>query len=102
LTERRNRAFSDSIALVVQMIDLISLSKARNGTNSGPGVLPEPDDRRVAGLPGAAELGERVQRGGLGHGGVDRLEVLGDGSPVPLADVAEAVAQQVRLMPTSA
>jgi len=35
LTERRNRAFSDSIALVVQMIDLISLPKARNGTNSG-------------------------------------------------------------------
>jgi hypothetical protein len=34
LTERRNRAFSDSIALVVQMMVLISRSKARNGTNS--------------------------------------------------------------------
>jgi len=61
----------------------------------GPGVLPQPDDGRVPFLPLAAELGEPVQRLGLGRGGVDRLEVLGDGGPVPLAGVAEAVAQQV-------
>jgi hypothetical protein len=34
LTDRRNRAFSDSIALVVQISVRISLSKPRNGTNS--------------------------------------------------------------------
>jgi len=34
LTERRNRAFSDSIALVVQISVRISLSKRRKGTNS--------------------------------------------------------------------
>src|SRR6266581_4248499 len=68
----------------------------------GPGVLPQPDDRRVLLFPGAAELGERVEGGGLGGGGVDRLEVFGELAPVALAGVAEAVAQKVRLMPTSA
>ena len=34
LTERRNRAFSDSIAFVVVIIVRISRSKARNGVNS--------------------------------------------------------------------
>jgi hypothetical protein len=34
LTERRNRAFSDSIALVVVIRARISVSKARNGVNS--------------------------------------------------------------------
>jgi hypothetical protein len=34
LTARRKRAFKLSIALVVQMIDRISVSKARNGTSS--------------------------------------------------------------------
>jgi hypothetical protein len=34
LTERRIRAFSDSIALVVQIRVRISVSKPRNGTNS--------------------------------------------------------------------
>jgi len=35
LTERRNRALIDSLAFVVQISVRISLSKARNGTNSG-------------------------------------------------------------------
>ena len=50
---------------------------------------------------GAAELGERVQRGGLRRGGVNRAQRFGDGVPVAAAGVAEAVAQQVHVMPTS-
>src|SRR6202035_4070951 len=61
----------------------------------GPGVLPEPEDRRVLLFPGAAGLGGRVESSGLGRGGVYRLEVLGELAPVLLAGVAEAVAQQV-------
>ena len=34
LTERRKRAFSDSMALVVQITARISRSKAKKGTNS--------------------------------------------------------------------
>jgi hypothetical protein len=34
----------------------------------GPGVLPEPDDRRVLLLPRPAELGEPIQGSGFGRG----------------------------------
>src|SRR6516225_9887115 len=54
-----------------------------------PGVLPEPDDRRVAFLPFAGEFGEPVQGAGFGGGGVDRLEVFGELAPVPLRGVFE-------------
>ena len=83
------------MALVVQMIVRISRSKARNGTNSAQAFS---HSRMIAGyllLPGVGELGEPLQRGGLGRGGVDGLEVFGDGVPVAAAGVAEAVAQQM-------
>jgi hypothetical protein len=51
----------------------------------GPGVLPEPDDRRVAFLPRAGELGEPVERLGLGRRGVDGRGSSGGERPSPLA-----------------
>jgi hypothetical protein len=56
-------------------------------------VLPQPDDRRVALPSGVGELQEPFHRGGLGGGGVDRAQRLGDGVPVLPTGVAEAVAQ---------
>ena len=66
-----------------------------------PGVLPQLHDGRVAALPDGGELSEAFQRCCFGGGGVDRLEVFGDGRPVLAAGVAEAVAQQMDLMETS-
>ena len=60
LTERRNLALSDSIALVVQISVRISRSNRRKGTNSAPGAFPELDDGRVLRFPGAAERGCRT------------------------------------------
>src|SRR5215469_15051134 len=50
----------------------------------GPGVLPQPDDRRVAFLPLAAELGEPVERVRFGRRVVDGLEVFRELCPVTL------------------
>jgi HAMP domain-containing protein len=61
----------------------------------GARVCPQANDRRVAALPRVGELGEEVQRRLGRRGGVDRLEILGQFGPVPLAGVAERVAQQV-------
>jgi hypothetical protein len=49
-----------------------------------PGVLPQPDDRGVAFLPLAGELGEPVERVRFGRRGVDGLEVFRELCPVPL------------------
>ena len=76
--------------------------EGQEGDELGPGVLPQPDDGWVAGLPGRGEARQRLQRGRLGGGGIDRPQILGDGGPVLSAGVAEAVAQQVDVMPTSA
>ena len=83
----------DRVGGADQRADL--LIEAEDRDELGPGVLPQLDDGRVAGFPGAAEVGERVQRGGLAHGGVNRAQRLGDGVPVAAAGVPEAVAQQV-------
>ena len=55
----------------------------------GPRVLPQPYDSRVAFLPFPGELGEPVQRLGLGRGCVNGLEVFRDLRPVPFRSVLE-------------
>src|SRR5258706_9671311 len=60
-----------------------------------PRVLPQPHDGWETGLPALGELGEAVQGGCLGGGGVDGLEVFRDGRPVLAAGVAETVGQTV-------
>ena len=67
-----------------------------------PGVLPQLHDGRIAALPAASELPEAFQRRRFRGSGVDGLEVLCDDRPVLAAGVAEAVPEQVDLMPTSA
>src|SRR5450759_2583117 len=52
-----------------------------------PCVLPESYDSGVAFLPLAGELGEQVERPGLGRRGVNRLEIFGDLCPVPFRGV---------------
>ena len=54
----------------------VPISELQEGHGFRPRVLPEPDDRWVAFLPLAGELGEPVQRVGLGRRGVDGLEPL--------------------------
>ena len=90
----------DRVGGADQRADL--LIKGQERDELGPGALPQLDNGRVLRLPGTAELGERVQRGGLRRGGVNRPQRLGDGVPVAAAGVAEAVPQQVNIMPTSA
>jgi len=68
----------------------------------GPGVPPQPDDRWVSLPPRLLELVQPLGGGLFAGGAVDRPQVFGDLSPVGLARVAEAVADQVQLMPTSA
>src|SRR5215472_18241473 len=94
-TARRSRALIDSIALAVQMTVLNFPVEGQERHEFGPGVLPQLDYRRVAGFPLLAELGEPVERPGLGRGGADGLEVFGDLRPVPLRCVFERIAQKV-------
>jgi hypothetical protein len=74
----------ERLAFVVQMMVRISRSNRRNGTNSAQGVLPEPYDGGVALLSFPGEIGEGVERDGLGRCGVNGLEALGYLGPVPL------------------
>ena len=67
----------------------------QEGHEFRPGVLPEPDDSRVALLPFAAEFGELVQRLGFGCRGVNGLEVFRDLRPVPLRGVLEGIPQEM-------
>src|SRR5581483_8045962 len=78
----------DRVGGADQRADL--LIEAQERDELGPGALPQLDDGRVAGFPGAAELGERVQRGGLRRRGVNRPQRLRDRLPVAAAGVAEA------------
>jgi hypothetical protein len=64
------RALTDSMALVVQTILRISASNCRKGDELGPGVLPEPDDRRILLPPFLAELEEPADGGVFGRGRV--------------------------------
>jgi hypothetical protein len=52
------------------------------GHELGPGVLPQAHDRRIELPPRVAELQEPFHRRGLGRGGVDRAQRLGDGVEV--------------------
>jgi hypothetical protein len=90
----------DRVRCADQRADL--LIEPQEGHELGPGAFPELDDGRVLRLPLPGELSERVQRGGLRRRGVNRPQPLGDGLPVAAAGVAEAVPQQVNVMPTSA
>jgi hypothetical protein len=58
--------------------------EAQEGDEVGPGVLPEPYDGRIALLPFPGEFRERIEGGGLGDGGVNRLDVFRDFRPVSL------------------
>ena len=82
-------ALMDSMALVVQMTVLISRSNCRKGTDSAHAFCPEPYNGRVALLPLTGELGEPVERLGLGRGRVNRLEVPRYLRPVPFRGVLE-------------
>ena len=67
-----------------------------------PGVLPQPDHRRVLPAPLLRQLVQgRAGRGGV-HGRVDELDVAFHRVPVPLGGQPERVADQVDVMPTSA
>jgi hypothetical protein len=94
LTARRNRASRLSIALVVAITARILRIEVEEGHKLCPGVVPQLDDRRIAGLPLLAELDEPLECCGLGGGGVDRFEVTGDPGLVLAAGIPEAVAQQ--------
>jgi hypothetical protein len=62
-----------------------------------PGVLPQPDDRRIPGGPFLCQLVEGGPgRGGV-DGGVDRLDVAAQRVPVALGGEPEGVADQVKL-----
>jgi hypothetical protein len=61
-----------------------------------PGVMPEPDDRRI---PLAPPFGQLVQRGPgrvSVDGGIDGPQVAFEGVPVPPGDEPEGVADQVK------
>lgn len=70
--------------------------EGEEGNELGPGVLPEPDDRRVLLAPSFLEPAESLGCGGLVRGRVDRLQRLGDLVPVLAGRVPEAVPQQVK------
>ena len=72
----------DRVGRADQRADL--LVEGQEGNELGPGVLPEPYDRRVPLLPLPGEISEPVQRRGLGRRGVNRLQVFSDLCPVPL------------------
>jgi hypothetical protein len=89
LTARRSRALIDSIALGRADHGSYFPVELQERHELGRGVLPEPDDGRVAFLPRAGELGEPVEGLGLGRRGIYRLEPFGDKAPVSFRGVLE-------------
>jgi hypothetical protein len=67
-----------------------------------PGVLPQPDDRRIPLPPLLGQLIERGPGGVSVDGGVDGLDAALEGIPVAPGGEPEGVADQVDVMPTSA
>jgi hypothetical protein len=86
------------------------ICRADHGANVGvelqewdklrPRGLPQFDDRRVLVAPRLGEGDERIQGGRFAGCGVARFEILGQCRPVLLGGVAEAVSEQVVVMPT--
>lgn len=89
----RIRAFTLSMAFVGVNHGPDFLVEGQERDELGPGGLPQLDDGRVLGLSLGGEVGETLKGGRFGRGGVDRLEVFGDGRPVPTARVAERISK---------
>ena len=68
----------------------------------GPGVVPQPDDGRVALPPFLGQFVEGRAGGGGVDRGVDRFEAAFELVPVLAGGEPERVADQMKLMPTSA
>ena len=87
----------------VRCVDQLSnLNRQVQERRAWPGPLPHPHNRRVFVPPHMGEGCERRLRCGHRRCGVDGPELGGDLPPVRFVGVAQAVADQVELMPTSA
>jgi hypothetical protein len=62
-----------------------------------PGVVPEPDDRRIPLAPPLGQLVERSLRRRRVDGGIDRLKAALERIPVAPGGEPEGVADQVKL-----
>ncbi len=82
LTAWRILAFTDSIALVVQMMRRISVSKRRNGVSSAPAFSQSPHDRRIGAAPFLAELEKAAGGGVWGRCGADGIQWFGELVPL--------------------
>ena len=101
LTALRIRALMDSMAFVVQTTARMWGVELQERDKLRPRGLPQFDDRRVSIAPRLGERDERIEGGRFARRGVDRFEILGQRRPVLLRGVAEAVAEQVHVIPTS-
>jgi hypothetical protein len=101
----------DLAELVVQALDAVGgveqlADRRGEGQERGellPGVFPDPDGLRVLLPPGRGGEGGQGVEGRLGRrGGADLAQLGGDRGGVAAGDRAQAVADEVNVMPTSA
>jgi hypothetical protein len=84
----------DGICAAQDLADLDVV--VQEGNELLPGVLPQPDDRRIPGAPGLGELVERSPRRRRVDGGADGPQVAFEGVPVTPGGEPEGVADQVK------